>query len=147
MAMNRVQFQRGLSMAQFMERYGSEERCEAELAAQRTRDLLVRVVAAAAGVDRHVGARQALGDRAALDRGERARVAHLYDQFLGVARIRSELALAPARVVAASRRAEAGEDVRRRCQSRGRWRRQGPSGQRAGSPAPPGRRERACRDT
>jgi hypothetical protein len=33
--MNRVQFQRGLSMAQFIERYGSEERCEAELVAQR----------------------------------------------------------------------------------------------------------------
>lgn len=35
MAMNRVQFQRGLSMAEFMDRYGSEERCEAALAASR----------------------------------------------------------------------------------------------------------------
>ena len=35
MAMNRVQFQRGLSMAEFMERYGSEDRCEAELVAAR----------------------------------------------------------------------------------------------------------------
>lgn len=35
MVMNRVQFQRGLSMAEFMDRYGSEERCEAALAASR----------------------------------------------------------------------------------------------------------------
>src|SRR6266545_4628283 len=35
MAMNRVQFQRGLSMAEFMERYGSEDKCEAALIASR----------------------------------------------------------------------------------------------------------------
>ena len=35
MAMNRVQFQPGLSMAQFMERYGSEDKCEAALMAAR----------------------------------------------------------------------------------------------------------------
>jgi ribosomal protein L37AE/L43A len=35
MAMNRVQFQPGLSMAEFMQRYGSEELCEAELIAAR----------------------------------------------------------------------------------------------------------------
>src|SRR5882762_3244400 len=35
MAMNRVQFQQGLSMGRFLERYGSEEQCEAVLAAQR----------------------------------------------------------------------------------------------------------------
>ena len=35
MAMNRVQFQRGLSMAEFMERYGSEAQCEAALIAAR----------------------------------------------------------------------------------------------------------------
>jgi ribosomal protein L37AE/L43A len=32
---NRVQFQRGLSIAQFMERYGTEEKCEAAVAASR----------------------------------------------------------------------------------------------------------------
>jgi len=35
MAMNRVQFQPGLSMAEFMKRYGSEEQCEAALVASR----------------------------------------------------------------------------------------------------------------
>ncbi len=35
MAMNRVQFQRGLSMAEFFERYGSEDKCEAALVAAR----------------------------------------------------------------------------------------------------------------
>jgi hypothetical protein len=35
MAMNRVQFQPGLSMAEFFERYGSEEQCEAALFAAR----------------------------------------------------------------------------------------------------------------
>lgn len=35
MAVNRVQFQRGLSMAEFMDRYGSEEKCEAALIAAR----------------------------------------------------------------------------------------------------------------
>jgi ribosomal protein L37AE/L43A len=35
MPMNRVQFQRGLSMAEFMDRYGSEDKCEAALAASR----------------------------------------------------------------------------------------------------------------
>jgi len=35
MAMNRVQFQPGLSMAQFMDRYGSEDQCEAALMAAR----------------------------------------------------------------------------------------------------------------
>src|SRR5918996_4080457 len=35
MAMNRVEFQRGLSMAEFVERYGSEDRCEAALIASR----------------------------------------------------------------------------------------------------------------
>ena len=35
MAMNRVQFQRGLSMAEFMERYGRQEKCEAALTASR----------------------------------------------------------------------------------------------------------------
>lgn len=35
MAMNRVQFQAGLSMAEFLERYGSEDRCEAAVAASR----------------------------------------------------------------------------------------------------------------
>jgi len=35
MAMNRVQFQRGLSMAEFVERYGSEDKCEAALIASR----------------------------------------------------------------------------------------------------------------
>jgi len=29
MAMNRVQFQPGLLMAEFLERYGTEEQCEA----------------------------------------------------------------------------------------------------------------------
>lgn len=35
MAMNRVQFQPGLSMSEFFERYGTEEKCEAELFASR----------------------------------------------------------------------------------------------------------------
>jgi ribosomal protein L37AE/L43A len=35
MAMNRVQFQRGLSMAEFLDRYGSEEKCTAALAQSR----------------------------------------------------------------------------------------------------------------
>jgi len=35
MKMNRVQFQRGLSMAEFMDRYGSDEKCEAALIASR----------------------------------------------------------------------------------------------------------------
>ena len=35
MAMNRVQFQPGLSMAQFLDRYGSEDKCEAALIASR----------------------------------------------------------------------------------------------------------------
>lgn len=35
MTMNRVQFQPGLSMAEFMQRYGSEEQCEAALIASR----------------------------------------------------------------------------------------------------------------
>ena len=35
MAMNRVQFQRGLSMAEFLDRYGSEDKCEAALIAAR----------------------------------------------------------------------------------------------------------------
>jgi ribosomal protein L37AE/L43A len=35
MAMNRVQFQAGLSMAEFLERYGSVEQCEAALIASR----------------------------------------------------------------------------------------------------------------
>ena len=35
MTMNRVQFQAGLSMAEFLERYGSDERCEAALIAAR----------------------------------------------------------------------------------------------------------------
>jgi len=33
--MNRVQFQRGLSMAEFLQRYGSEDKCEAALVASR----------------------------------------------------------------------------------------------------------------
>jgi len=35
MAMNQVQFQRGLSMAEFMQRYGSDEACEASLIQSR----------------------------------------------------------------------------------------------------------------
>jgi len=35
MAMNRVQFQAGLSMAEFLNRYGSEDQCEAALVASR----------------------------------------------------------------------------------------------------------------
>lgn len=35
MAMNRVQFQRGLSMADFIDQYGSDEQCEAALIASR----------------------------------------------------------------------------------------------------------------
>ena len=35
MAMNRVQFQPGLSMAEFLDRYGSEDKCEAALIASR----------------------------------------------------------------------------------------------------------------
>ena len=35
MAMNRVQFQRGLSMAEFMSLYGTDELCEATLVKSR----------------------------------------------------------------------------------------------------------------
>ena len=35
MTMNRVQFQRGLSMAEFMDRYGSDDKCEAALIESR----------------------------------------------------------------------------------------------------------------
>ena len=35
MAINQIQFQRGLPMAEFMERYGSQEKCEAALMASR----------------------------------------------------------------------------------------------------------------
>ena len=35
MAMNRVQFQAGLSMPEFLNRYGSEQQCEAALVAAR----------------------------------------------------------------------------------------------------------------
>ena len=35
MPMNRVQFQKGLSLGEFMERYGTEEGCERELQEQR----------------------------------------------------------------------------------------------------------------
>jgi transposase-like protein len=35
MTMNRVQFQRGLSMSEFLDQYGTEEACEAALVAQR----------------------------------------------------------------------------------------------------------------
>jgi len=38
MAMNRVQFQTGLSMAEFMDRYGSEDKCEAALVTSRWPD-------------------------------------------------------------------------------------------------------------
>lgn len=38
MAMNRMQFQAGLSMAEFLDRYGSEDKCEAALAASRWPD-------------------------------------------------------------------------------------------------------------
>jgi len=43
MAMNRVQFQRGLSMADFFNRYGSEAQCEAELETLRWPDGLLPV--------------------------------------------------------------------------------------------------------
>ena len=35
MSINRVQFQKGLSMAEFFERYGNEEQCHAALVALR----------------------------------------------------------------------------------------------------------------
>ena len=35
MTTNRVQFQAGLSMAEFMDRYGSDDKCEAALIASR----------------------------------------------------------------------------------------------------------------
>ncbi len=35
MAMNRVQFQKGLSMSEFLKRYGTVERCHAALLASR----------------------------------------------------------------------------------------------------------------
>lgn len=38
MTMNRVQFQSGLSMTEFMDRYGSEDQCEAALVASRWPD-------------------------------------------------------------------------------------------------------------
>ena len=38
MSINRVQFQKGLSMAEFFERYGSEDQCHAALVALRWPD-------------------------------------------------------------------------------------------------------------
>ena len=38
MAMNRVQFQRGLSMAEFIQRYGTDDKCEQALVASRWAD-------------------------------------------------------------------------------------------------------------
>ncbi len=38
MARNRVQFQKGLSMAQFMKRYGTEDQCHAALVTMRWPD-------------------------------------------------------------------------------------------------------------
>ena len=35
MPMNRVQFQKGLSLPEFMDRYGTEEQCEQALVATR----------------------------------------------------------------------------------------------------------------
>ena len=35
MAMNRVQFQQGLSLAEFLKRYGTDELCESHLVASR----------------------------------------------------------------------------------------------------------------
>ncbi|MBN9367819.1 MAG: transposase, partial [Comamonadaceae bacterium] len=35
MSINAIQFQRGLSLAQFLQRYGSEAQCEAALVAAR----------------------------------------------------------------------------------------------------------------
>ena len=35
MGINKVQFQRGLPMAEFMERYGTQEQCHAALVASR----------------------------------------------------------------------------------------------------------------
>ena len=35
MGINRVQFQKGLSMGEFMNRYGTEEKCHAAVVAQR----------------------------------------------------------------------------------------------------------------
>ena len=35
MAINRVQFQKGLSMAEFLDKYGTEEKCHAALVASR----------------------------------------------------------------------------------------------------------------
>jgi hypothetical protein len=35
MAMNRVQFQRGLPMVEFLDRYGTQDKCEAALVASR----------------------------------------------------------------------------------------------------------------
>ena len=50
MPMNRVQFQPGLSMAEFMDRYGTEEQCEAALIAARwPRGFNVRPAAARRG--------------------------------------------------------------------------------------------------
>ena len=41
MPMNRVQFQKGMSLGEFVDRYGTEEACERELEAQRWQDGLV----------------------------------------------------------------------------------------------------------
>lgn len=38
MGINKVQFQKGLSMGQFMERYGTEEKCHAAVVALRWPD-------------------------------------------------------------------------------------------------------------
>jgi len=46
MSINRVQFQKGLSMAEFFARYGNEEQCHAALVALRWPDGFVSTAAA-----------------------------------------------------------------------------------------------------
>jgi hypothetical protein len=42
MGINLVQFQKGLSMGQFMERYGTEEKCHAAVVGDRERFFMLR---------------------------------------------------------------------------------------------------------
>ena len=67
MPMNRVQFQPGLSMAEFLDRYGSEAQCEAALVAARWPDGFVCPACGAGGVRR--GARSACGPGGGTSRG------------------------------------------------------------------------------
>lgn len=61
MATNQVQFQRGLSIAEFLQRYGSEDKCEAAIVASRWPDGFRCPQCGYAGHTQFVRARRVIG--------------------------------------------------------------------------------------